>query len=314
LKTMGTDLILCRNVLIYFDRELVGRIIAHFSRCLSPNGWLILAPTEVPLEPPRGLQTLILPNNLLVLRPAAAKSIAIGVSPSDLDRLAEHSSTNATLSAARPHASSSEADEYAQRRLSAQPAVPMHASPSGRLLSASVAVPASAAPDHNASGSSATQPLQELSQPTEAESSSEADSDEQNYHDKYVQAKSEADRGMYHEALATANKYTKLAPTDPRGWLLLALIQEELRLYNKASESLKRATYLDSSLAVAYLFHARVQYRLGQSDITVPLSYFRKITENMPPEEVLPEGDGITVQEARVLADRIAQLSQQAHS
>jgi len=66
--TNRMDLILCRNVLIYLDRDLVCRIIARFSECLRPGGWLVLAPTEVPLDPPDRLKLIRLRCGSVVLR------------------------------------------------------------------------------------------------------------------------------------------------------------------------------------------------------------------------------------------------------
>ena len=44
--TCDMDLILCRNVLIYFRPETVKRIVDHFYRALSPDGWLIVGHAE----------------------------------------------------------------------------------------------------------------------------------------------------------------------------------------------------------------------------------------------------------------------------
>jgi chemotaxis protein methyltransferase CheR len=40
------DLILCRNVLIYFDPKIVERIVCQMSECLSPGGWLAVGHAE----------------------------------------------------------------------------------------------------------------------------------------------------------------------------------------------------------------------------------------------------------------------------
>ncbi len=41
------DLIICRNVLIYFDAETQAKIIDSFYRQLKPRGWLVLGPAEL---------------------------------------------------------------------------------------------------------------------------------------------------------------------------------------------------------------------------------------------------------------------------
>lgn len=42
----GFDLILCRNVLIYFNAEVGRRVIARFHESLAPEGWLLLGHAE----------------------------------------------------------------------------------------------------------------------------------------------------------------------------------------------------------------------------------------------------------------------------
>lgn len=42
----GFDLILCRNVMIYFGPELMQRMIGQFHQCLVPGGWLLVGPAE----------------------------------------------------------------------------------------------------------------------------------------------------------------------------------------------------------------------------------------------------------------------------
>ncbi|MEX2309749.1 MAG: CheR family methyltransferase [Pirellulales bacterium] len=43
---LAFDLILCRNVLIYFAPEIVGQIISQLAECLVPNGWLAVGHAE----------------------------------------------------------------------------------------------------------------------------------------------------------------------------------------------------------------------------------------------------------------------------
>ncbi len=53
----GLDLIVCRNVLIYFQREKAQEIIRGFGRSLVEGGWLILGAAEAALVPPSVLET-----------------------------------------------------------------------------------------------------------------------------------------------------------------------------------------------------------------------------------------------------------------
>ncbi|MEX1051070.1 MAG: protein-glutamate O-methyltransferase CheR, partial [Gemmatimonadales bacterium] len=42
----GMDLILCRNVLIYFDAATVARVVGRLVRSLAPDGWLLLGASD----------------------------------------------------------------------------------------------------------------------------------------------------------------------------------------------------------------------------------------------------------------------------
>jgi chemotaxis protein methyltransferase CheR len=45
-NTVGMDLILCRNVLIYFRRETIARVVERLHRALAPDGWLLVGNAE----------------------------------------------------------------------------------------------------------------------------------------------------------------------------------------------------------------------------------------------------------------------------
>jgi chemotaxis protein methyltransferase CheR len=52
-QTVNLDLILCRNVFIYFDRPTVAAIMKKFSACLTPGGHLLVGASDpVPLDVP----------------------------------------------------------------------------------------------------------------------------------------------------------------------------------------------------------------------------------------------------------------------
>ncbi len=44
--TLAVDLIVCRNVLIYFDRPTIDRVVTGFHRALTDGGWLVVGPAE----------------------------------------------------------------------------------------------------------------------------------------------------------------------------------------------------------------------------------------------------------------------------
>lgn len=65
------DLILCRNVLIYFDREAVKRAAERLFATLAPGGWLILGPSDPPLAMHAPFETVVSPHGVFYRRPGA---------------------------------------------------------------------------------------------------------------------------------------------------------------------------------------------------------------------------------------------------
>lgn len=53
----GFDLVLCRNVLIYFDSRTAGEVLRRLVAALRPGGLLVLGPAEIPLAAPLALES-----------------------------------------------------------------------------------------------------------------------------------------------------------------------------------------------------------------------------------------------------------------
>src|SRR5207248_6811325 len=66
------DLVLCRNVLLYFTPEARARTAARLARCLAPGGWLAVAPVELAPALFPGLAVRPFPSAILYQRPAGA--------------------------------------------------------------------------------------------------------------------------------------------------------------------------------------------------------------------------------------------------
>ncbi|MGE4219403.1 MAG: CheR family methyltransferase, partial [Alphaproteobacteria bacterium] len=61
----GFDLILCRNVLMYFPPESQQRIAARLISALAPKGWIAVSPAEASAELFRPLRAVNLPDAIL---------------------------------------------------------------------------------------------------------------------------------------------------------------------------------------------------------------------------------------------------------
>jgi chemotaxis protein methyltransferase CheR len=66
------DLIVCRNVVIYFERGAQERLFQTFVRTLSPSGVLLLGKVETLFGPARSQLTLEDPRERIYRKPAGS--------------------------------------------------------------------------------------------------------------------------------------------------------------------------------------------------------------------------------------------------
>jgi chemotaxis protein methyltransferase CheR len=64
------DLVVCRNVLIYFSPNAAGRLLGRFARAVREGGALVVGAGEVVFEPPHGLELVSSGTRLVLRRPA----------------------------------------------------------------------------------------------------------------------------------------------------------------------------------------------------------------------------------------------------
>lgn len=96
--TWGMDLILCRNVLIYFDREMSRQVSSRLAASLAPGGWLIQGSSDPPPEGVDGLRSVVTEKGVFYQQTTSEKR---GI-PSDTRDLEEAlTSRLAELGAAR---------------------------------------------------------------------------------------------------------------------------------------------------------------------------------------------------------------------
>ncbi|HVZ16831.1 MAG TPA: CheR family methyltransferase, partial [Terriglobales bacterium] len=73
------DLIICRNVMIYFGPHLMDRIVRQFHACLAPGAWLLVGPSEPNMTSFTSFHAVNAPGVTLYQRPG--KTIPDFISP-----------------------------------------------------------------------------------------------------------------------------------------------------------------------------------------------------------------------------------------
>jgi len=70
----GWNLVVCRNVLIYFARRQAMRVLENLGSALAPDGLLVLGASDIVLEIPAGLRTVDINGRLAFKRNESAKN------------------------------------------------------------------------------------------------------------------------------------------------------------------------------------------------------------------------------------------------
>ncbi len=73
----GFDIILCRNVLIYFDRETIQAMLPRLADGLNAEGWLLVGPSEPNEDFSRVFATLNAPGTTLYRKAASAPALPL---------------------------------------------------------------------------------------------------------------------------------------------------------------------------------------------------------------------------------------------
>lgn len=68
------DLVLCRNVLIYFNRASAHQVVQRLQACLAPGGWLITGPSDPLVPAAQGCETVVTKAGVLYRRKIAGEA------------------------------------------------------------------------------------------------------------------------------------------------------------------------------------------------------------------------------------------------
>jgi chemotaxis protein methyltransferase CheR len=75
--TSGLDLILCRNVFIYFEREVVAAVARRLHACLAEGGWLLTGLADPPLGAYAPFQSVSTEAGVVYRKPARGETAGV---------------------------------------------------------------------------------------------------------------------------------------------------------------------------------------------------------------------------------------------
>ncbi len=261
--TNAIDVILCRNVLMYFTPDSAQRVLERFHRALGDGGWLIPGAAETPQLPLRlPAWQAYRPGDCTIFRKAGADESAVaGGTPASVKR---------SRNAARP--------PKPRAAPAARPAgAEAQAASAGGLLEDARALYAQGR-------YAAAAALLETARAGPGCARSAA-----------LLARCHANAGNLAAALACSRNALAANKLDPATHYVHALIETEAGDPAQAERSLRRTLYLDGDFVPAHIALATLAARRGKGALARKhLDIALALLARQAPEDLVPETDGMS--------------------
>ena len=282
------DLILCRNVLMYFSPAQAIATLHRLTRCLAGDGLLLVGAVDGDHCQAAGLTTEAWPSALGIrTRPA--------VPPPPVDVIAPLETVN-TPPPPEPH--SDETVRPVPTETTAEPPIEPPPASVDRLHQARQAL---AKGDYH-------QALDRIEQALDRDNLGLAKEAEA----ALLSARILANLNRPEEAEHWARQAIQLDRLQPAHYWMLANILLERKRPDEARDQLTKALYLEPDFILAHYLSGLLCQRQGQSRAARRhLGQCLRLLDEHAPDETVPEGEGLSVAELRYLATSIATLEQQ---
>jgi chemotaxis protein methyltransferase CheR len=237
------DLVICRNVMIYFSQETIRTLAEQFHQALVPGGWLAVGHSEPHIDNFNAFQTVNTPGAILYHRPTVS-------------------------SPATRNLPALQSVQWTQPDLPPLPAK--------RMQPRTMPDPAVSVPVQSASRCVDAASIRQL-----------------------------ADSGEFETARECCEALLATQQFDAGLHLVYALLLEQMGELDKAQEGLRRALYLDRTLALAHYHAGLLNRRAGrEQEARRAWRNAHEAVNGLGDEMELRYGDGLTVSDLRALIDQ----------
>jgi chemotaxis protein methyltransferase CheR len=271
--TNARDLILCRNVTIYFEAEVTRRVLASFHACLTDGGWLIPGAAEPNMIFYDAFKQWNLLGGVLYQKASAHKnSFVVAFQP-----VAVASAGSAAMAS------------------------------SIRPIAEAIAHPLVKPPPSRDPYQVAVELLREgKADEALAHLHEKLDQDASFAPAYYTIGKIYANQGNLAAAQEWCEKAIKEDKLHPEPYYTLSLVYEQNGLIDQAIDALKKAVYLNRRFVLAH-YNLGQLYRSQGDQLAARRSLQNVVSllKDKPKEELVPEGDGLVV-------GRLLELAQEA--
>ncbi|MCI0395704.1 MAG: hypothetical protein L0332_25190 [Chloroflexi bacterium] len=288
-NTASMDLILCRNVTIYFTEEITRRLVARFYDTLLEGGWLVVGHSEPSLLTYRAFQAHTFPGTLLYQRSGEPTTW-----PEDWEALRSGKNGQTPLADRLPY----------KEVVPAESPLTMDQATNPFFLSLAT-VPAEVepviqtpSPSNNHTLFSSGQPGLDWGKTSEEvaalleEHVGEVPNALRASAYCYL-ARAYADRGCAVEARHWCQQAIKQDKLSTEAYYVLAMVNEHEGDLEQAIANLKKVVYLNREKPLAYFNLALLHKRCGQTaQARRALNNTIRILEKWPPHVVIPDSGG----------------------
>jgi chemotaxis protein methyltransferase CheR len=336
--TNAMDLILCRNVLMYFTPEQAKRVVRKLYNSLTEGGWLVVSLGEASHLLFADFKAVNFPNAILYQKQRVSRTHEKHFENPFADLLTEHLENRpqgcwreqSALFASHeiPHLWHVRDNRLfslhqPQRSNTLRPAHPQSATTAKVWAAPPHEAKVGAVPLHETNGqeSNGQAPKSQLIYEqgdylkAEAQVHLELAETPEDAAALLLLARICANQGRLDEALEWAKRSLAADRLNLRGHHLYATIQEERGEINEAIIALKRALYLHPEFVLAHFSLGSLARRQGkQAEAQKHFSNMFALLKQYQPEEILPESDGLTAGRLAEMVRSSASLSSPAGS
>lgn len=264
-ETWGLDLILCRNVLIYFNTETIAAVAKRFFDCLSPGGWVMLGASDPSISDFAPFDSEMTESGVVYHRPIDTEQdgTALPSSSSESRRPSLSQATEITQLTGPPNQDSIELGSESDHSI---PITQQNSNSSPRQVESEVTGPGSARAQRPGTAGDSTAYAVEIRKLAIDDT------------DKAVQRCDEAVRRH---------------PISVELRFLHAVLLLELERNDEAVEAARRVVFLNRDLAIAHMTLGTALQRTSQ--ISAARRAFRnalRLCADRPASEIVPLSDG----------------------
>lgn len=257
------QLIVCRNVLIYFDAPTIARVVQRFADALADGGWLLLGPSDPPVHSPEW--EVILTDAGLVYR-------------------------------RRPRTSTSEKPSPVQSPLAALPFASDSVSATPHSAVQQARVPSASTCPADAEMGRAHIPARPPAAPAARSSAGAPDASAPDAAALVAAIRDHANAGRSSAGALACVAALEAHPVSAELHLLSAMLIEELGDAEAAVSAAMRAIYIDARCIMAHVALGSALVRAG-AGVAARRSFHNamRLLDTMQPLEIVPASGGETV-------------------